>query len=315
MVELFVLLGLGLLLGGASGGSDGGDSSAEPEDDAPRDSFDAGTQAVVTDEISQIVTDLFDELETSGELSNAQRQDAEGALTFLNGPMDVATGADPDLIFGSSGDDSIDAGKGADIVFGNTGDDTIELGDGLDTYGVENFDPVAPNQPGALRAPLDEASIEGGDDWVRGGKGADVIADGYGSDRLAGNEGGDLIISVDQDEGNPDVVLGGFGFDTMIVDEGDTVTTGEGQDEVVAYLKGAVDAGYDPITITDFNRSDDMIQIQAPAAVLGNNPLDVITITELANGSGSVVEINGIPAIVVTGGTGLAPQDLLITPY
>ena len=269
----------------------------------------------MTGEISQILPDLFDELENSGELNSAERQAAEESVTLLNGPMDVATGADPDLIFGSSGDDQIDAGKGADVVFGNTGDDTVLLGDGLDSYGIENFDPVPQSQPDAVCAPLDEASIEGGDDWVRGGKGADVIADGFGSNRLAGNEGGDLIISVDQDEGNPDEVFGGFGFDTLIVDEGDTVSTGDGKDEVVAYLKGAVEAGYDPIEITDFNRSDDMIQIQAPVGVLGNDPLASISITELADGSGSVIEVNGVPTIVVTGGTGLAPIDLVFVPY
>ena len=300
-MELLLLLGLGLLIGGAAGGGSGSDGGItlenEPEDLPPRDSFDAGTQAILSDEIAGIVTDLFDELEAAGDLDSAERAEAEAATTILTGPLDVATGADPDLIFGGSGDDMIDAGKGADLVFGGPGDDIILLGDGLDEYGIENTNAVPAVDPSDPLAAFSEANIEAGDDWVRGGKGADIIADGFGSDRLAGNEGGDLINAVDQDAGNPDEVLGGFGFDTLVVDEGDTVSTGDGKDTVVGFLRSAIAAGYDPIEVTDFNRSDDMIQIEAPAAELGPDPMTSISIVELADGSGAVIEFNGVPIV------------------
>jgi len=132
-----------------------------------------------------------------------------------------------------------------------------------------------------------------------------LILDGYGSNVLNGNEDDDLLVSVDLDEVSPDVVDGGSGNDTIIVDQGDTVSTGSGSDEVLVELSAGVGAGYDTVSIQDFNSEEDVIEL----AGLGD---DEVTVADLGDGSGAVVSVGGVPVVVVTGGQGLTVGDIRI---
>jgi len=218
---------------------------------------------------------------------------------FLPGPLNVNAGGGNDGVAGSGAADVIQAGAGDDIVYGGAGDDIIELGDGNDAYGVEPGIPEVAPERAALIIGAGDQTLEAGDDWVRGGLGNDVIVDGYGADRLAGNQGDDLIISVDQDGGNPDVVLGGFGNDTLIVDEGDLVEVGRGVDTVVVDRIGDPGTGYEVVTIEDFNFGVDRVELADVA------PGEEITVDDLEDGTGAVVSVGGVPVVVVIGGQGL----------
>ncbi len=76
----------------------------------------------------------------------------------------IAGSADPDLIFGDGGNDTIDAGYGNDVVYGGEGDDYIE---------------------GKV-----------GGDFLHGGPGNDILEGGVGTDTLYGDSGIDTLDGV-----------------------------------------------------------------------------------------------------------------------
>lgn len=178
-----------------------------------------------------------------------------------------ATGSEHgDLLEGGAGDDRFFGKGGADLIIGLGGDDALFGGD-------------------------DSDSILGGagNDILRGGAGDDLIVDGDGADTLNGGTGDDLIISAgvlddaalgelikaqDPDQPNQidlsnlavdlsadtdmmgDKVSGGYGDDTLLVGSNDTVTAGEGMDDL---LLGdwVSDAG--PVTLIDFSKNEDTL--------------------------------------------------------
>ncbi|MGI9507265.1 MAG: calcium-binding protein, partial [Geminicoccaceae bacterium] len=87
-----------------------------------------------------------------------------------------------------------------------------------------------------LRITLDQLTVEGGDDDLRGGKGNDTIEGGGGNDRLSGGRGDDLLDGGTGD----DVLRGGKGDDTFV------------------FIR---DGGHD--TVRDFGRGDDQIDVSA----------------------------------------------------
>jgi Ca2+-binding RTX toxin-like protein len=91
--------------------------------------------------------------------------------------------ADPDILFGTDGDDVIEGQDGADTLLGFFGDDEIHGGGGND-------------------------SIFGsyGDDVIDGGEGNDVINAGQGDDLADGGEGNDQFVD------NSSLALGNKGF-------------------------------------------------------------------------------------------------------
>jgi Ca2+-binding RTX toxin-like protein len=309
MIALLTLLGLGAFVGILAGGSDGGDGDAVSEADpdggmppleaAPR-VFDDGPQTLAGAELRVTIEDFL-----IGEgASEVEQQDRLDSIDFLAGPLNINTGGGDDLVAGSGEADRIQTGTGSDLVYGGAGDDIIELGDGDDASGVAPGIPAVDPVRAALIIGAGDQTLEAGDDWIRGGLGNDVIVDGYGMDRLAGNQGDDLIISVDQDGGSPDVVLGGFGADQMIVDEGDEVETGRGVDRVIVDVQAGVEAGYDVVTITDFNFGVDRVEL------FEADPSAEVTVADLADNTGAVISVGGVPVVVVLGGQGLSASDV-----
>ena len=102
-----------------------------------------------------------------------------------------------------------------------------------------------------------------GDDTIIGGSEKDLIIDYSGADSLMGGAGSDFIFTPDYDLEQyvgTDTVNGGEGSDLLWIDDGDTATGGSGSDAFVTYAN-TYDPIYAPITITDFNRNEDTIEI------------------------------------------------------
>jgi Ca2+-binding RTX toxin-like protein len=129
------------------------------------------------------------------------------------------------IIFGSSGNDTLNGTAlndtisgfgGADTINGNGGDDTIDGGDGNDTIdGGDGFDQI---------------SGGAGDDLIHGGEGFDTIDGGDGNDTIDGGNGIDFIDGGSGD----DIIHTGAGLDsaeeTHDGDGNDTVFGEEDQD-------------------------------------------------------------------------------------
>jgi len=314
MVGIFLLLGLGLAAAFVSTSGDD-DAVAVEETDLPEQSFTDGDDRVYDESHRDAVTRTLMDYVDSGEMSGPEADDIL-QTAFLDGPFNVVTGDGDDSVLGSAGDDRIDAGADADVVHGGLGDDVVQLGDGTDTYGVDDRagrfpDDVRPF-PLSNEFGIDEAVLEGGDDFVRGGAGDDDIADGYGSNTLLGNEGQDLLIAIDQDGLSPDSVSGGYGQDSIFVDQGDRVTTGAGDDRVSVDIVSGVTDGYQAVTITDFVLGQDRVELEGWDGLMDGDS-DPVTVTDSDDGLAAVIAVNGIPVVEVIGGQGLTRADVSVS--
>ncbi|XZO02096.1 MAG: hypothetical protein ACM65L_27190 [Microcoleus sp.] len=138
-----------------------------------------------------------------------------------------------DILNGTQADDSISGQQGNDKIFGNSGQDVLS-GNLNDDY-------------------LDG---EKGQDILIGGDGNDSLFGGLGKDLLTGESGNDILTGVDINAINPGI------------EEIDTLTGGGGSDIFV--LGDANNTYYDNLDsdyalITDFNASEDSIQLQGKA--------------------------------------------------
>lgn len=96
------------------------------------------------------------------------------------------------VLYGTSGADTIDARNGNDTVYGWGGDDFIAGGNGVDSiYGGSGDDEIQGNQA------VDALYGGSGDDMISGIAGDDVIVGGFGADELRGNDGADLFRYLD----------------------------------------------------------------------------------------------------------------------
>jgi Ca2+-binding RTX toxin-like protein len=208
---------------------------------------------------------------------------------FGGGDNDLISAGDGnDIVEAQSGQDFISGGNGNDTLFGNQGQDNIFGGDDDDElYGGEDSD--------RLLGEAGNDTIDGnsGNDTVDGGTGNDTIRGGNGIDNLFGGSGSDSLSG----EVDNDTLTGGFGNDNLDGGEGDdkligvdSTTAGSG----VGFGAGEVDtltgapgsdtfvladttrvyySDGDPLTIgdsdyaliTDFNVSEDTIQLQGSA--------------------------------------------------
>ncbi|TAG18659.1 MAG: hypothetical protein EAZ39_11065, partial [Oscillatoriales cyanobacterium] len=138
-----------------------------------------------------------------------------------------------DIINGTQADETISGRQGNDKIFGNAGQDVLS-GNLNDDY-------------------LDG---EKGQDIVIGGDGNDTLFGGLGNDVLKGDNGNDILTGVDINAINPGI------------EEIDTLTGGGGSD---IFVLGDVNNTYydngdsDYALITDFNASEDSIQLQGKA--------------------------------------------------
>lgn len=155
-------------------------------------------------------------------------------FAFAN-PNNGLQGTDrDDILNGTDGDDSISGRQGNDKIFGNAGQDV-------------------------LSGNLNDDYLDGGkgQDIVIGGDGNDSLFGGLGNDVLKGDNGNDILTGVDINAINPGI------------EEIDTLTGGGGSD---IFVLGDVNNTYydnldsDYALITDFNASEDSIQLHGKAA-------------------------------------------------
>ena len=107
------------------------------------------------------------------------------------------------VLYGKSGNDTLEGGTGDDVIYGAEGDDTL--------YGYKGID--------VLLGEEGNDTLLGGEDndWLYGGVGDDEVDGGSGNDRVYGGEGSDTINGGKDD----DYLYGEEGTDTIHGDDGD----------------------------------------------------------------------------------------------
>ena len=220
---------------------------------------------------------------TIGGLVIALDDDDDGA----SGEKINGDGEQNDLA-GGEGNDTVFAGDETDILAGNGGEDRL--------FGQDGEDLLLGGE---------------GDDFLRGGSGSDTLIDSEGSDTLIGGLGSDLIVATsavdpdaaaqvvrdwianedpderiqldfdgsDDTDDDGDVILAGYGNDDVVAGNGDTVTLGEGRDEL--FIGDWMEAGDDPVTVTDFNPAEDAIVYSHD----GEGPVPELTLNRADDGS------------------------------
>jgi Ca2+-binding RTX toxin-like protein len=149
---------------------------------------------------------------------------------------------------------------GDDTLLGEAGNDTLDGGDGNDSVN------------GGTQS--DRLFGSSGNDLLFGEAGTDTLNGGLGNDSLEAGDGNDQLLGVNNSGATPgigelDTLNGGNGRDTfwladensIYYDDGDALTTGES----------------DYALISDFNQSEDLIQLQGTADLYS---LDFFTSTE-----------------------------------
>jgi Ca2+-binding RTX toxin-like protein len=196
-----------------------------------------------------------------------------------NGNDTVEGGAGSDRISGNGGDDSLSGNQGRDDLLAGDGNDTLNGGSGRDRLLGQAGDDNLVGEKGndtldggegndSLNGGTDQDSIFGssGNDSLVGDAGADNLTGGLGNDSLDGGAGNDRLIGVEPvvagsgggfGAGEVDVLTGLSDSDTFVLgdaervyyDDSDPLTTGES----------------DYALITDFNASQDVIQLKGTA--------------------------------------------------
>jgi len=115
-----------------------------------------------------------------------------------------------DILYGTTGADTIDARSGNDKVYGWGGDDIISGGNGVDViYGGSGNDQLFGNQA------VDALYGGSGNDIIKGIAGDDVLIGGYGADELTGNDGADTFRFLDVRDTNDTITDFTSGLDKI----------------------------------------------------------------------------------------------------
>jgi Ca2+-binding RTX toxin-like protein len=221
-------------------------------------------------------------------------------ISGLEGNDDIFGFDGEDLIYGGEGNDFIKGGNGKDqiegdsdddVIFGDAHEDKINGGDGYDViFGGEGNDKIqGGNDKDRLFGGKGDDSIWGqdGNDFLNGGDGFDRIISGLGNDVIYGKSGEDTLYGQ---EGN-DLIKGGSGSDYIYAGSGNDTLSGvdllglgsyevdylEGGSGKDIFILGTINYFFyddgnssstgesDYATITDFNSSEDKIQLHGSA--------------------------------------------------
>ena len=187
--------------------------------------------------------------EISGRLGNDTLSGSNGndTITAGSGDDEVSGGSGMDSIRGGDGTDLLRGGRGQDSIFGDAGNDIIRSQRDADRVQAGAGDDNVKGGGGN-----DTLFGEDGNDFLKGGTRQDDLFGGWGNDRLIGNAFDDSLNGGGGDDtlnagGDNDTLIGGTGQDVM--------KGGSGEDTFV------FSANYDADTITDFNMSEDILQL------------------------------------------------------
>jgi Ca2+-binding RTX toxin-like protein len=192
----------------------------------------------------------------------------------------INTGAGNDTINTGSGRDTVDGGAGNDLLIV---DYSSNLYTGTATYPGGIGSSINPNGFGGWNGYFYAYSLSNGDhdqvdftnierfqitgtnfnDSINTGDGDDIITGGLGNDTLNVRNGNDILIGVDPNSSNPgrgeiDSFTGGLGRDRFILGD----VSWLGYDDGNSTLAG----NNDYAQITDFNPTDDIIQLQGTSS-------------------------------------------------
>ncbi|MEQ8798063.1 MAG: Ig-like domain-containing protein [Salinisphaeraceae bacterium] len=251
--------------------------------------FIVDTQAGEIQAGSQLITSVGADPSSSADdytlQAGAAGADLEVVFTH-GGDNIITTGSGDDTVTAGSGEDSIATNDGADVVIAGGGDDTVRTGDGNDS--------------------------------VDGGAGNDIIDGGAGTDTLNGGDGDDVILTglsnADPNtDAAADVVNAGTGADTIIAGTGgDQIDVGVDSDaDVVQVNPAGVNMGdlvevNGPITVSNFDVSDDVIRINAALVTDQMNPTQTLNPTggtAVIQAQGDSWDDAGHPELVIVTGT------------
>lgn len=311
MFALLFLLGLGasvFVVDSLSGDDDSSADDATSTDSETELSGVAAAQSTMLEGTDEADIFVDEGLRTGIERIASDNPDDVGFdladAQFTQDPVNYETKAGDDIVLAGGADNIVNTADGDDIVVAGAGNDIVDLGGGDDFYGSpEDTDE-------AERLGLDLTNS--GDDQVFGRKGDDEIVDLYGRNTLAGNEGEDVIVSLDFDTTaapTSDIISGGWGKDLLMFDQGDTATGGNGEDEFSLDIERLATRGADfqPAIITDFEPGVDFINLVGSETVIA---ADNGNIALNETDAGTTITVSGIPVAVLNGATNLATDDV-----
>ena len=272
------------------------------------------------------------------EPTDTDRTQDDQVIEGSDGRDTADAGAGEDLIFGSSGRDNLDGGDGFDVLVGETWADTLTGGEGSDVVlggaGADSLDGGADNDNVVGGSGDDLVSGGDGDDVVTGMSGADTLNGGDGSDYVSGIDPRDVYdpegiaigsgdpapildkflagiagfygsdVSAGQldrvragfnssDQNSDDDLLdGGAGDDLLEGDLSDTLTGGADIDQFNVISDGPDEL----VTVTDFDPVAEFLRI-----FVRPGGLNVISVTDAANGAGSIVQLDGDTVALLQG--------------
>lgn len=243
--------------------------------------------------------------------SNLSAQDffayglAGGDVTGTALGVVTITGLDTDdILYGTTGADTLHAGvgndrlfslAGADMLFGGTGDDTYfvdDAGDAIVEADNEGYDVVAASVNYTLSAGAHVELMTTGDvnstaplvltgnefaNEIWGNAAVDVLIGGDGNDALVGFGGNDTLVGG----AGADVMIGGAGFDTYVVDNVGDVIVDSDISTVAALIDYFAPGGLNVVTIsTGDDQSTNAINLtgnEIDQRILGNDGVNMLS--------------------------------------
>ncbi|HYC66700.1 MAG TPA: calcium-binding protein [Brevundimonas sp.] len=201
-----------------------------------------------------------------------------------------------DVIFGGGGDDFIDGGRDGDVIDGGEGSDTLTY---ASAYGGVVVDLAAGEATGSGRDLVTGIEIvigSGHADTLRGAERADVLQGQAGDDVLEGRGGSDVLIGG----AGADTLNGGAGNDAFVV------AVGHGQDTITDFTAGGVQ---DRLVIHGYTGYRELLQQGADTLVVLSDT-DSIRLTGITAGSLTAADFVFNPAAIGIVSGGLGPGEL-----
>lgn len=258
-----------------------------------------------------IGTDQDDTLHGGVRRDTIKGLDGNDLLIDDGSPNDIANpgvmegGAGDDTITAASGVNLLEGGKGNDLVTGGSGHDDIFGDKGRDRLEGGGADDFILGGAGNDRIfggdDIDYLYGDDGDDEVDGGLGADYLEGGLGDDKLDGGDGDDTIFGdpnfrfgVIQSE----TLRGGLGDDAIYAAVSDGVSKVYGEDGA-----DTVQAGFNDVVFG--GAGDDLVQVFGDGSLVeggrGNDVLATTGASSLYGGAGDDTLIAGNAADVFAG--------------